>query len=212
MSAERKLQFSQNFLTIAISGDAKKKKKTKKKNSLLFINSNSNFVYVYSLTSTLQIWDTSGSPRFENLLFSYCRHSQGAVLFFDTTNRASFANVDKWLAFFRRENVLGPDRTKLLLVGTKCDSPQRVIASTEAIDFARKHSLLYAEYDARSNRQRDTCEVLEPLVSKMIDAHKFDSLTLDDDSKAKQSVFAPVNAAFKQFCNKYFSCGSPIQS
>ena len=45
----------------------------------------------------LQIWDTAGADRFNNIISSYYRGAQGFMLVYDITDLESFQNLNKWL-------------------------------------------------------------------------------------------------------------------
>ena len=45
----------------------------------------------------LQIWDTAGQERFRTITQSYYRSTNGAIITYDITKRASFLSVPKWM-------------------------------------------------------------------------------------------------------------------
>lgn len=54
-------------------------------------------MYLEDRTVRLQLWDTAGQERFRSLIPSYIRDSSVAVVVYDITSTASFANTSKWV-------------------------------------------------------------------------------------------------------------------
>merc|ERR1711862_1030403 len=79
-------------------------------------------------TVRLQLWDTAGQERFRSLIPSYIRDSSVAVVVYDITSRASFANTAKWIEDVRAER--GSD-VVIMLVGNKTDLSDKRTVSVE---------------------------------------------------------------------------------
>merc|ERR1712010_294011 len=79
-------------------------------------------MYLEDRTVRLQLWDTAGQERFRSLIPSYIRDSTVAVVVYDVTNRASFANTERWIADVRAERG---DDVVFVLVGNKTDLADR---------------------------------------------------------------------------------------
>lgn len=45
-----------------------------------------------------QVWDTAGQERFRSIAKAYYRGVSGILLTFSLTDRASFENIEKWMA------------------------------------------------------------------------------------------------------------------
>lgn len=70
-------------------------------------------------------WDTAGQERFKTITASYYRNTQGIMLVYDVTNRASFTNIRSWVAQIQQH--VDPSEITKILVGNKCDLlPKRV--------------------------------------------------------------------------------------
>mmetsp|Transcript_105979 Transcript_105979/g.187694 ORF Transcript_105979/g.187694 Transcript_105979/m.187694 type:complete len:216 (-) Transcript_105979:164-811(-) len=91
---------------------------------------------------TLQIWDTAGQEKFQSVTTHHYRAADGALLVFDTTNEASFRNLDRWLNELY-ENT--EPSVVVTLVGSKVDLKNRVVTEERARAYANQHGLLYAE-------------------------------------------------------------------
>lgn len=97
----------------------------------------------------LQIWDTAGQERFRTIVASYYRGAHGVMLVYDTTSRESFNDLESWFGEIRRH---APAGVELLLVGTKCDEPQkREVSTQEAAQWASDHDMSHIETSARIN-------------------------------------------------------------
>ena len=45
----------------------------------------------------LQIWDTAGQERYKSITAAYYKGAKGALIVYDTTQKESFENIDKWI-------------------------------------------------------------------------------------------------------------------
>lgn len=66
----------------------------------------------------LQLWDTAGTERFRSVSRSYYRGAAGAILVYDLSNQASFAQLQ---TFLNDARALASPQLTLLLVGNKKD-------------------------------------------------------------------------------------------
>ena len=66
----------------------------------------------------VQVWDTAGQERFRTITQSYYRSSQGILLVYDITNKATFDNIRTWISQIQMHAE--PNINKIL-VGNKCD-------------------------------------------------------------------------------------------
>jgi len=106
-------------------------------------------MYLDDRTVRLQLWDTAGQERFRSLIPSYIRDSSVAVVVYDISNKASFANCDKWIEDVRSERG---GEVVIMLVGNKTDlSEKRQVSSEEGEAKARKLNVLFIETSAKSN-------------------------------------------------------------
>jgi len=94
----------------------------------------------------LQLWDTAGQERFRTITSSYYRGSQGVIVMFDLTKEDTFKNVIKWLAELER---YAAEDVRRILVGNKCDLPNRAVAAKDALELAERLGLEYIETSAK---------------------------------------------------------------
>ncbi|XP_062315762.1 ras-related protein Rab-43 [Osmerus eperlanus] len=66
----------------------------------------------------LQIWDTAGQERFRTITQSYYRSTNGAIITYDVTRKASFLAVPKWMEDVKK---YGGSNIVPLLIGNKSD-------------------------------------------------------------------------------------------
>lgn len=112
---------------------------------------------VYHGGHQFHIWDTAGQERFQSVVSSYYRGLNCALLTFDLTNRESFEHVQNWLDQLERYADKKMSDIHLVLVGNKFDlaelSSGRKVTHTEAVKFAKKHSMQYIEITALAQKQ-----------------------------------------------------------
>jgi small GTP-binding protein len=113
-----------------------------------------------SMLYKIQIWDTAGQERFNSLITSYFKESTMAVIVFDTTDHASFLNVQKWINEY--EQICSIENTSttlnltkpLIIVGNKCDKLQnRVVRKQDVHKYLDDNfiSAKYIEVSAKEN-------------------------------------------------------------
>ena len=68
----------------------------------------------------------------------YFRSATAALVVFSIVSRESFASLSEWIKAFR--SVAG-DNTVLIIVGNKCDLPDRVVQIQEAKEWAAEQNL-----------------------------------------------------------------------
>jgi Ras-related protein Rab-2A len=102
----------------------------------------------------LQIWDTAGQEGFQSVARGYYKEAAAAIIVYDTTSRASFAQLPKWLQAVR-ENA-GNKELIVTLVGTKTDlTDKRRVTREEGEAFARERNLLFVEASAKTGEHVD---------------------------------------------------------
>ena len=99
-------------------------------------------------TVKLQIWDTSGLQRFQEITRSYFNTAHGFLLVFDVTSRQNFDNIRNWM---RKAEQHGCETAAKVLVGNKCDLVEkRVVSTEEAQQLADELGMLFVEVSAKS--------------------------------------------------------------
>jgi Ras-related protein Rab-6A len=88
----------------------------------------------------LQLWDTAGQERFRSLIPSYLKDAHCALVVFDVTSKASFAETEMWVNLFN-DNKSGDGF--VLLLGNKIDLDYREISAEEAKQKVDKLGVRY---------------------------------------------------------------------
>jgi len=98
----------------------------------------------------LTIWDTAGQERFRTLTSSYYRGTQGVILVYDVTSRASFDHLRQvWLRELQTYTKL--EEMVIMLVGNKVDKTEsRQVAREEGIELAKELKALFMECSAKT--------------------------------------------------------------
>ena len=96
----------------------------------------------------LQIWDTAGQERYRNVAKSYFQSSQGFIVCYDISNKNSFNQVKYWVEQIKS---ISDEKTKCILVGTKCDLREREVSEEEGSEFAKKLGFKFFETSAKLN-------------------------------------------------------------
>ncbi|KAM5227645.1 ras-related protein Rab-26 [Ctenodactylus gundi] len=91
----------------------------------------------------LQIWDTAGQERFRSVTHAYYRDAHALLLLYDVTNKASFDNIQAWLAEIQE---YAQHDVVLMLLGNKVDSAQeRVVKREDGEKLAKVYGLPFME-------------------------------------------------------------------
>lgn len=115
-------------------------------------------------TFKLHIWDTSGQERYASVMPQWFRGAQVCCFVFDVCRRDSFEALDYWL---QQAQHCGTGDVLRFLVAAQTDRSKslRVIDRDEAMLFATKHGLHYAETSAL------TGEGVEELFETIVDVY-----------------------------------------
>ena len=81
----------------------------------------------------LAIWDTAGQERYHAMQATYYRHSKGALIVYDITDKETFTKVKMWHAELTKYLPDAP----IMIAGNKCDMPQRGIDEAEVTAYCR---------------------------------------------------------------------------
>jgi Ras-related protein Rab-8A len=96
----------------------------------------------------LQIWDTAGQERFRTITVSYFKGAQAMMLVYDITERKTFDNISGWMS---QINEYADENVQLILIGNKCESPDRKVESDEGQTLASSIGCPFVEVSAKEN-------------------------------------------------------------
>ena len=97
----------------------------------------------------LHITDMAGEERFRSVTKTYYKGSHGIILMYDVTDRNSFKNIRNWM----KQIEANADKSiRKVLVGHKCDEPDRVVTEEEGKKLAEDFNIGFFESSAKSNK------------------------------------------------------------
>ncbi|XP_062035815.1 ras-related protein Rab-26 [Lepus europaeus] len=101
----------------------------------------------------LQIWDTAGQERFRSVTHAYYRDAHALLLLYDITNKASFDNIQAWLAEIQEH---AQHDVVLMLLANKVDSAhERVVKREDGEKLAKEYGLPFMETSAKTGLNVD---------------------------------------------------------
>ena len=94
----------------------------------------------------IEIWDTAGQERYKSITAVYYKGAKGALVVYDTTDKSTFENIDKWMLEIK-------DKTskdiKLMVIGNKIDlKDEREVKNEEALKKAESLGIPLMETSA----------------------------------------------------------------
>lgn len=117
----------------------------------------------------LEIWDTAGQERYRAITKNFFKGADGILLFYDITNRETFANIKKWIKVIKE--ILSLNEIYLILLGNKIDKAnQRKVEIKEGVALATSFNGRFLETSGQTgeNVNEAITNLMELLVSKSI--------------------------------------------
>eukprot|EP00347_Sterkiella_histriomuscorum_P016664 403352329 len=153
----------------------------------------------------LHIWDTLGQEKFKAVSPLFFRKAVGAFLVYDCTNKHSFDEIESW--YQQLSNSIDT-RVIIMLIGNKCDLPNREVPYNTAMEYARSRNFGFLEVSAKTGiniknsfyclvkeiYRNQTNQVDEPLTDPK-QPHKKSEKKLKDDNFRLDSQVKYNNAA-----------------
>ena len=96
----------------------------------------------------LHIWDTTGEHKCLNILYSYCKLVDVAIIVYDLTNLKSFINLEKWIQLIKENN----SKCQIIIVGNKCDLERKRQITKMHIQELDKYNITHKEVSAKKNK------------------------------------------------------------
>jgi len=114
----------------------------------------------------LQIWNIAGQESSQASSTSYYHGTQGFILAYDVTDRASYDKILGWLSII--EHHASEQDFQRILVANNCRSNERKreITKEEGEKFAREYGMRYAEINDLQSLEID--EVLKLLIQDIL--------------------------------------------
>ena len=136
----------------------------------------------------LQIWDTAGQERFRTITKTYYKGTHGIILTYDVTDVNSFKNIPNWI---KQIQAKAPTNVCKVLVGNKCDKPDRNITKSEGQKLAKDYNMGFFETSAKTSQNVN--EVFNFLAQEILKTNKEktqtgeDKLSKEDSSKKENN-------------------------
>ncbi|KAF4093982.1 ras-related protein Rab-43 [Ictalurus punctatus] len=145
----------------------------------------------------LQIWDTAGQERFRTITQSYYRSTNGAIITYDITKKASFMAVPKWMEDVKK---YGGSNIATLLIGNKSDlTEERDVSFEEAQSMAHQLDFISAiETSAKDSSNVD--EAFNKMAAELMLRH--------GGPVFRDSVTDSFKLNSKDVSGEAWSCGS----
>ena len=103
------------------------------------------------------LYDTNGQERFKSMSFNMLKNADGALLFYDITDKGSFDSIKDWI------KSIYEIKTKdfpIVLVGNKIDKEEdRVITKNEGESEALKYNIKHFEISCK-----DSINIKDPIL------------------------------------------------
>ena len=87
-----------------------------------------------------------------NIPKTFYRGAHGIILAYDVTDKKSFENVKEWI---KRIEANTQGNVRKVLVGNKCDKPDRVLTEEEGEKLADDFAMKFFETSAKVNQNVD---------------------------------------------------------
>ena len=137
----------------------------------------------------LQIWDTAGQERFRTITKTYYKGAHGIILTYDVTDQNSFKNIRNWI---KQIEANAQTNVCKVLVGNKCDKPDRVVTEEEGKKLADDFNMSFFETSAKTNQNVNevfnflTQEILKTSGGKPQSGTGGDKLSKDKNKEGKK--------------------------
>ena len=115
----------------------------------------------------LQIWDTAGQERFRTITKTYYKGAHGIILTYDVTDKNSFKNIRNWI---KQIEANAQNNVCKVLVGNKCDRPDRVVSEGEGQNLADEFKMKFFETSAKTNQ--NVTEVFMYLTKEILSSNQ----------------------------------------
>ena len=132
----------------------------------------------------LQIWDTAGQERFRTITKTYYKGAHGIILTYDVTDAQSFKNIRNWIKQIEANAQTGVCK---VLVGNKCDKPDRVVSADEGQNLANDFNMKFFETSAKTNQ--NVTEVFNSLTLEIL---KSDTSKTQSEGKVLDNNVKPT--------------------
>ena len=126
----------------------------------------------------LLIWDSPGKDIFRSNAFFLYKGIHCFFVVYDTTNRKTFNDLEKW---FQEITTKGKDGAVMILLGNKCDlEEKRQVSYEEGRALAEEKGMMFFEVSAKTSEGVRNC--LETMAKELYNDK------IEDGMRARNSV------------------------
>ena len=111
----------------------------------------------------MQLWDVKDSKEGGKIDEAHYNRSHGIIFAYDITNRNSFQNIENYI---NESNKFAQKNVCKILVGNKCDQPNRTVTEEEGKNMAKKYGMKFFETSAKNNQNVN--EIFNFLVKEIL--------------------------------------------
>ncbi|CAL5984967.1 Rab11 [Hexamita inflata] len=115
-----------------------------------------------TIKTEIQIWDTAGAERFQNIINAYYRSSSAVFIVFDVNNIESFSKCKFYIENVYK-NCSEDVKKQTMLVAIQL-SDERKVTSDEAFLFAMQYDIFYTEVNKDTNVE----QILHRIVNSYV--------------------------------------------
>jgi small GTP-binding protein len=145
----------------------------------------------------IQIWDTAGMEKYQNITTSYYRSANAGIILFDLSNRESFNSLDRWINTFY-ENTNPINHSSLIIIGNKNDREDR-IPDEEIRQFINLRNFEYYETSAKSGD--GVVEALDSLTNRLYKKYKLRNQQNLKNTIPKKLTFRRIESKVENRCS-----------
>lgn len=120
----------------------------------------------------IQVWDTSGQDKGQNLSSYYYEKTNGIILIYDITNRESFENILNYMSYVEKYTEKNGIK---LLIGNKYDLDSlRKVTFEEGEKLGKKYGMPFVETSAKNSKN-----IHKSVISLFKEIKRKDEISLD---------------------------------
>lgn len=116
----------------------------------------------------LLFWEIPLRERFKDLIKIYFNNTIGGIFVYDTTNKKSLYNLEKWLKRIEKYSESKIHTIPIILIGNKVDlKNERIVFEEEALNFMKKCNF-FQHFECSAKTNQNVEEAFIALVPQII--------------------------------------------